>query len=405
MLLKHRSTANGGSPTVSYSPSNFHANNNKEIELGRLLPHKRLFDRGYYDADSDDNDDDDDQSFDNDSHGSSNSIGRNCHYGLMDLLVTAILVVAIPTIIISSALVLFPAEPSALPSYPLLFTSPTSQVQIENFVNNGPAIILNIHITHHAGTTLCHVIGQAVGAPGRYCNVPSETDILPPGYAFPRRKPWSGPQATAHHIAQVRQAYRFVSWEFGSLPRLPLNVTDWEHPHLISLMVIRHPLSRLLAADAYTAQHYPFVLSYSKQGGEGTAQQSKDDWWKFAKDPYYDNFALRRLVGATNTTTMTRDHFLAGQQLLERFTFVLDQACLPDNLRAVGNVLNITMDDDRRKKDGRNLMANPKLLSLKERFPFEDIYHFVCNKFQYDIQLYEWARPKSLVQCLREPAM
>ena len=51
--------------------------------------------------------------------------------------------------------------------------SAVQQAQIKNFIQ-GDGLILNIHITHHAGTSMCREVGKPLGAPQTFCNHPSQ---------------------------------------------------------------------------------------------------------------------------------------------------------------------------------------------------------------------------------------
>jgi len=104
----------------------------------------------------------------------------------------------------------------------------------------GSGLLLNVHITHHAGTTMCGTIGRAVGAPRFVCmGVKPEDNVTDPGY--PKSNPWPRLD-TAKNIAIVRRYFRYVSWEYNKAPKLPLSETDWENPALVSILVVRDPM-------------------------------------------------------------------------------------------------------------------------------------------------------------------
>ena len=341
------------------------------------------------------------------------------HLWAFEMALTAFLLVVVPSLIEVGAQVVFP--PTRADSSPVFETLRQTQIQSGR---NGTGLMINIHLTHHAGTTLCERLGRAVGAPGHFCNHPDPTTDHHIPENYPKQKPWRGVAQTALNLQLVRQAYRYVSWEFGKVPRPTLNVTDWEHPKLVSILVVRDPIARALAGDWHTSEYHPFVIAYSKQYPNGGNNRTVEEWWKFAKDEYYDNFALRRLVGwgwgggGPWTTPMTEQHLDYAKQLVSRFTLVLDQACLTENLHALSETLQIPLrikDRNRRLSShggikrndtisalhaSRNLHANPHHLKNADRIPFPEVYEYLLKAFQYDIELYQWAKRRSLAQCL-----
>jgi hypothetical protein len=148
--------------------------------------------------------------------------------------------------------------------------------KIQNY-KDGKGIILNIHITHHAGTFLCGRVGKAAGtrgSPSFACMGVKPQDNVT--IEFPR-KPWKY-NDTANNIELVRPFFHFISWEFG--PMNTLKDTDWEHPNLVSVIVMREPISRLLAGDGTKNRKYPALkedayingTEYEKTSG-GSMQQ------------------------------------------------------------------------------------------------------------------------------------
>lgn len=163
-------------------------------------------------------------------------------------------------------------------------------LQIQHY-KQGTGLIVNIHITHHGGTTVCRAIGHSPNgtAPSRACNRPTENDG--DNIPFPDRNPWLHAQ-TADNIKLLRENFHMIGMEFGYIGHVPkpsLAVTDWEHPDLVSMIVMRHPVSRLLARSGWIHNHYPDIP-------KGNASQT--DWWEYAKHPWFtNNYALRVLAG------------------------------------------------------------------------------------------------------------
>jgi hypothetical protein len=333
-------------------------------------------------------------------------------------------------------------------------SSITAKTQIEHY-RAGTGLILNIHLTHHAGTTMCRVLGHAVDtnssltAPGISCLEASSdqtTSIAPHDLAddWPLLRPWRGRQPwsyheTEHRIVQIRKYFHFVSWEsyIEAPKKTPLSATNYEHPNLVSIYVPRDPLSRLLAGDAWTAQNFPDILQlqddYNDDPTNSTSASTMDSWWQYARSTRnVDNFALRILAGhgCCNGSSTERSHLdHVKTQLLDRFTFVLDIACLDAGMDAVATLLGFTPnfrqrksysgdesnnpqqqqrkrnsnnddDDDsqRKHRHRRHLAQNHYHAPPSERIP-AGVYEYLVAKNKLSIELHEYAVNRSLVKC------
>jgi hypothetical protein len=101
----------------------------------------------------------------------------------------------------------------------------------------GTGLIINIHITHPGGTTVCRTVGHSPNgtAPSRACNRPTENDG--DDIEFPERIPWLHTQ-TAENVKLIRKHFHMIGMEFGYIghvPRPSLAVTHGEHPDLLSI--------------------------------------------------------------------------------------------------------------------------------------------------------------------------
>ena len=212
-------------------------------------------------------------------------------------------------------------------------------------------------------------------------------------------KPWNYTE-TQDYIPRLKAMGFDVKFqEFGSpltkhqrhTTRKRLTDTDWEHPQLVSVFIARDPLERLLSPGG----------AINKIFGS-TANRTYDKWWIYANQSAdalhghkVNNFNLHFLTDSFDCcqgAQTDRTHLYAAQQLASRFTFILDQACLEDNLRAFGRILGIDFE----------LKPNPinhHRKSVQERIPYRDVYEFLVKKNQLDIEFYEWTKTKSLVQC------
>jgi hypothetical protein len=308
---------------------------------------------------------------------------------------------------------------------------PTQKAQIESF-RKGTGLIVNIHPTHHAGTTFCFTVGKAVGAPAFACMrdkqqvAPDPPDCQKLGLAdgdpdcksFNKIRTPFQKEETGSNIHAIVPYFRMVSWEYSAPVggSKSLDDTDWAHPNLVSVVITRDPLSRLLAGDGQTKKEYP---GYNKGG------LSRKGWWDYAvydNNKNTDNFFLRiwtttkrkkrtssqqsiqnHIETRVNRTTeelmdlfptgIEERHFNHGKALLDQFTFVLDVECLDDGMDAVKNLLGI--DPELQQRKSRKKAYAP----TKERIGYEDVYEYLAAKNEWDIALYEYSKTISLVKC------
>ena len=260
--------------------------------------------------------------------------------------------------------------------------------QIQNY-KDGKGIILNIHITHHAGATICSKVGHAPGTrgtPSFECRGVSSQDNVT--IDFPRQS-WKH-NDTAKNIELVRPVFHMISWKFGH-QKLPLKDAAWENPNLVSVIVMREPISRLLAGDEMVDKKYAGMMS----GATGAEQQ----WWQYAtKEGNTNNYALSKLSsGCCQHNQTNPKHLEAAKQLLSRFTFVLDIRCLHEGITAMTNILGIEQFSGRaHQKPARK---GTSLVSNSDRIRFKEVYNYLLDSNKLDIELYEWSKNISLVRC------
>lgn len=203
--------------------------------------------------------------------------------------------------------------------------------------------------------------------------------------------PWTAAETTPE-VALIRPHFHMVSWEFHNAPKDPqrqISATDWEHRNLISVIVMRDPINRLLAGSHYVSRNFP-----------SEKDRTLDQWWEFANTSRItDNFAMRVLAGngccdGENTDVRYFNH---AKALVERFTFVIDMACLDEGLIALADVLGLTTDFLAREKNFARKRKSER--SARERIGHDEVYDFLVRRNHYDIQLYEWSKTRSLVDC------
>ena len=391
-------------------------------------------------------------------------------------------------------------------------TSSIKEIQKQNF-RNGNGLLLNIHLTHHGGTSFCKYFRQFLSSPEFACmgiktnngknkkkkqsqqdhnnskfpnhpmnrvtpKIKTRTTTVP---SLPsqnnhnettstlastlsrihRERPWSfdGTDAIVQLLLQHR--YRLFAQEYGFRKPYtpPLDGTNWEHEQLVSVLVMRHPQSRLLATDHFVCASY----------GCNPWNRTRAQWWSYAtldrpKHSNTDNFMLHKFssvqkqqhpdVVKKNTTTTTaasshndnnnnndtgsgldpmtletltqtgmpcckgentsRIHLESAKALIRRFTYVLDIECLDQGMQALAQELGLLLDDTNidnvTPSSSSNLttiqqqrLPNPKQQKRRydprELLPHNDIYEYLLRRNRLDIELYTWSKQLSLVNC------
>jgi hypothetical protein len=282
----------------------------------------------------------------------------------------------------------------------ILQFTPTAATQISSY-KQGKALIVAIHITHHAGTAFCKAIGDAPGQTGS----PSFACMgLRPGDGvtidnYPKENPWTH-DATAQNIALVRPFFHMISWEFSApRPGTELAMTDWENPNLVSVIVMRDPLARLLAGDGSVNTLFPGI-------NDGTA--AIETWWEYANTTrgYTNNFAMHVLAGQDCCQGEETDpkHLRAAKKLVGRLTFVLDMDCLDKGMDALAHILGFErnrreLEEWAQGLDERDLSLHHTHPPPEERIPYKEVYDFLVRRNHLDIELYKWSKEISLVKC------
>jgi hypothetical protein len=348
--------------------------------------------------------------------------------------------------------------------------------QIENY-RKGDGLMLNIHPIHHAGTTFCKLIGRnGINnsiSPGFACmgdkdNIMYNSSITKSDkndnsnntyfneYGGNGKIPW-GHNETNDNINSIRPYFSMISWEFNgkNINNKPdthiLEDTNWDHPRLLSVIITRDPISRLLAGDGTVSRKYP---------GYDSGNLNHNGWWEYVTDetiPHTNNLFLRIVGGEkwiknkeqqeekdkkkkkeeeeeeenkknltlTNNASTTilpssppsssssselRPLFLNqtsyehAVDVLNRFTIVLDIECLNEGMIELAKLLNLNAtkffaDYNKRKPHRKddNCISNNN--TSRERIGYDDVYNYLLEKNKWDILLYEYSKNISLVRC------
>jgi hypothetical protein len=275
-------------------------------------------------------------------------------------------------------------------------------LQKKNF-RNGTGLLLNIHITHHGGATFCARVGRALGAASFRCMRPAEGDVDEEEWAtidfqaHNNMTPWSY-NDTSSNLATLRKYVRMHSWGLGikpTRPVRPLSATHWEDPNVVSVLVVRDPISRLLS-------HNEIIMKqeFEDRQEEEEPPWTKEQWWWFANNSdYTDGYALKWLTdeerpGCCQGEHTRRIHLQLAQRLVQRFTYILDIACLDRGMALLAEELGF--DLVLRRGGERDYVHG---MSNQERIGHDEIYEYLLKRNQLGIELYEWSKNLSLVRC------
>jgi len=259
------------------------------------------------------------------------------------------------------------------------------QKQLQNY-RDGKALIINVHITHHAGTTFCSEMKRWGTVPSFAClggENWNETVLPPHG-----DRPWTA-NVTEERTDLLRSYFHMISWEFGRIPEPPLSETEWEYEHLISVYITRNPLDRLLSGGGAVNRQF------------GTLEdRTLDQWWAYSNSTHTDNFALNRLTGGTCVDgDQTPESCLEkGKELLGRFTFVLDQECLPESIAAFAQILGKPLPDQETSRT-YNKVPKSAASTARDRIRSDEIYEYLVERNKMDTAMHEWSKGISLVRC------
>ena len=108
---------------------------------------------------------------------------------------------------------------------------------------------------------------------------------------------------------------------------------------------------------------------------------------------------------------LTKKDYEDAVQMLNRFTIVLDIACLNDGMIELSKLLGLntthiistlttTATTATAKKGTKKGTDNKgKHLTLRQRIGYDDAYEYLIEKNYWDIKLYEYSKNISLVRC------
>ena len=311
---------------------------------------------------------------------------------------------------------------------------PRTVEKATRYRQNETALIVNLHLgIMHSSTEyrddviyddivndedyICKTIGRSYyvnqQAPRFHCRIDIHQDQLHvvSGPNFPPKSPWRADE-TSDNIQAVRKFWHLIDWYnydadvmenavdgaatsdagqavVDSEPRL-LADTNWQDPNLISILVMVDPMTRLLEDSwafferTFPTEDVPYIIKDHSVGSK--------PWLTFVQESP-QNYVVQQLGQRHSDPIRIKPKVLVAQakDLLKRFTFVLDSACLEQGVQQVADILEITVDDP--LPDRNNATWTPS-----KSMP-ADVYRRLMQLNQLDIELYQWSKTISLVQC------
>lgn len=262
------------------------------------------------------------------------------------------------------------------------FTNRT-RTQLANY-RNGHGIVINLHLTHHAGTTFCALAMENGPCPPIACNpLSNESSLYKYGDHNFSTWNWNEPP------------YHMIGWEFGAyVPSLNFNAIHWEHDHIISIFIAREPLSRLLKPGP---MFYESIGRPELSNQDSTATWNRTLWLQYLDYWKVNNFVLTVLT--QDSAEKKLNGLVAAKELLNRFTFILDAECLDDNLSALSRLLGWKRTTASSPFGNITALHHLHIGSVRERIHNDEVFENLKERNEYDIALYRWLKTKSLIRC------
>jgi hypothetical protein len=276
------------------------------------------------------------------------------------------------------------------------------QNQIQNYID-GTGLMLSVHVTHHGGTYFCSQMKRVGKCPNFACmrgsvrknqtsNWPLDDPIIgDTEWSIRNSSPWKFNE-TSVVVEAFRKYFHMISWEFDDRWGR-LASTNWHHPHLLSVVIMRDPLERFMAGGKCGKFHQSIKKDLAQDPSLNHL------YWQYANDKCADNFALRVFTGspgccngkATNITYLEQ-----AKQQLDQFTIIIDQTCETESILAMSRLLHLNLTVDDTSSNKHMVRSHPP---MRERLNNDTLYEYLQEKFKLDIELYEYAKSISVLDC------
>jgi hypothetical protein len=130
-------------------------------------------------------------------------------------------------------------------------------------------------------------------------------------------------------------------------------------------------------------------------------EATEQEWMDYATTRHgdTDNWSLRILSGnvfqpCCNGNDTDPVNLEYAKALVSRFSIVLDIECLDEGMQALASILDIQIDG--LLDSNNNKVLRPP---TKDRIPYPNVYEFLKERNALDVELYEWSKHRSLVNC------
>ena len=268
------------------------------------------------------------------------------------------------------------------------------------------ALMLLVHLEHNAGRTFCQFMKELLVhppgvTPSFVCRGVTPRDKLDPedfngwGLILSKHKtPWYPGEDTNVNIQRVHKYFHMIAQFYSEPPTatVPLADADWEHPDLLSVILMRDPIERLLSGVHEQADIKNNITLAQKMMGNHKAL------WEFAtKSPATDNSVLRILAGTEccNGADTERKYLDIAKKLLSKISILVDVACLEESLKAMEDMFNLT----RKVRPNKNPYTLPPRPSAQERIGDPKVYQYLVERNKLELELYQWSKSIALIHC------
>ena len=244
---------------------------------------------------------------------------------------------------------------------------------------------MNLHITHHGGTNLC-----AFARKHSHLATGSFACFFTPAiwedkHASASVGPFAPSRQNEYFDAARSEGIGFVNWEYRGPPHIPIKSVEWEKSSLISILVVRDPIARLLSSAGLDKIRY----------GSDLPTRTDAQWRNYEHAAETDNYQLRIVAGCSrNVCDVDADTLETAKVVARQITYVIDLACLDENMLELAKRLGWSTNLEKKRKGGHHIYK-----SNAERVGNAARLRRLQKRNEFDIQFYKWAKTQSLVRC------
>jgi hypothetical protein len=218
--------------------------------------------------------------------------------------------------------------------------------QIDNFVA-GAGILINLHITHHAGTTLCTASKLDQACCNCYDSCVTSVDVRSvldkiDGHIGKHCKadPADCGVGGSPKMQRLLEAFFFAStkmlgarnkvWSNEWMSAPPARIWEhfpWASERILTVLIARDPLQRMLSKDGVAIDKYPEAF------GPPTGRPVPGaDFTRFMADNMANDYAFNILAGQSNSANSAGPPMTGAKFTVDSASVVLDQSCFAQSL-------------------------------------------------------------------------